>query len=47
MDRVVHVVGLPTASASCRPSASVVRAVRIDNTARDSVPDSGNAILGA
>ncbi|MFF8031321.1 MULTISPECIES: hypothetical protein [unclassified Streptomyces] len=46
MDRPVHAAGLPTTGASCRPPVLTVRTVRIDNTARDSVPDSSGTAPG-
>ncbi|MFD5569977.1 MULTISPECIES: hypothetical protein [Streptomyces] len=46
MDRAVHACGLPVAVADCRPAVTAVRTARIDNTARDSVPDPGHAALG-
>lgn len=45
MNRPVHAAGLPATGALCRPPVLAARAVRIDNTARDSVPESGSALL--
>ncbi|MEU8756820.1 hypothetical protein ACFYVK_32645 [Streptomyces chartreusis] len=47
MDRAVHTVALPPVTAICRMRAATVRTARIDNTARDSVPDSGNTAHSA
>ncbi|WP_406257089.1 hypothetical protein [Streptomyces chartreusis] len=43
MDRAVRTVALSTVTAICRMRAATFRTVRIENTARDSVPDSGSS----
>ncbi|MEU6304970.1 hypothetical protein [Streptomyces chartreusis] len=47
MDRAVRTVALPPATAICRTRAATFRTARIDNTARDSVPDSGSTAHSA
>lgn len=46
MDRPVHAAGLPATGASCHLPVLAARAVRMDNTARDSVPEGDRALLG-
>ncbi|MEU9378499.1 hypothetical protein AB0D94_32730 [Streptomyces sp. NPDC048255] len=43
MDRDIRVMTLPAAAATHRQPTFPARATRIDNTARDSVPDTSSA----
>ncbi|NGO49300.1 hypothetical protein [Streptomyces ureilyticus] len=43
MGRRIHALGLPIANPAFRcPASRIPRAVRVDNAARDSVPDTGS-----
>ncbi|MFE4579677.1 hypothetical protein [Streptomyces chartreusis] len=47
MDRAVRTAALSAITAICRMRAATFRTARIDNTARDSVPDSGSTANSA
>ncbi|WP_328687699.1 hypothetical protein OHA74_54985 [Streptomyces phaeochromogenes] len=43
MGRRIHALTLPVARRACRwPASRIRRAVRVDNAARDGVPDTGS-----